>query len=148
MLPLQQKRLLMRALVYEAPKVMTMREVPTPSPSPDEVLIRVAYSGICGSELSGFLGQNSLRSPPLVFGHEMSGCEESRWRSTPSAQHRPAGTAWPAPPRVDRWSSSGCTRTKRHCPSTPSSGQRLPSSECSPTPVSYTHLTLPTNREV
>lgn len=75
--PLQQKRLLMRALVYEAPKVMTMREVPSPSPAPDEVLIRVKYSGICGSELSGFLGQNSLRSPPLVFGHEMSGWVEA-----------------------------------------------------------------------
>lgn len=63
----------MRALVYEAPEVMTLRDLPAPVPGPGEVLIRVAYSGICGSELSGFLGQNSLRRPPLVFGHEMSG---------------------------------------------------------------------------
>ena len=63
----------MPALVYEAPRVMTMRDVPIPLPRPDEVLIEVEYSGICGSELSGFLGQSSIRQPPLVFGHEISG---------------------------------------------------------------------------
>jgi threonine dehydrogenase-like Zn-dependent dehydrogenase len=63
----------MSALVYEGPHVMPMREVPVPAPKPDEVLIEVAFSGICGSELSGFLGQNSLRKPPLIMGHEFSG---------------------------------------------------------------------------
>jgi L-iditol 2-dehydrogenase len=63
----------MRALVYEGPRKMEVREVDAPTPEGDEVLIRVAYSGICGSELSGYLGQNALRRPPLVFGHEFSG---------------------------------------------------------------------------
>lgn len=63
----------MTALVYEAPRVMTMRELSIPIPQPDEVLIEVEYSGICGSELSGFLGHSSIRQPPLVFGHEISG---------------------------------------------------------------------------
>src|SRR5262249_45976791 len=30
-------------------------------------------SGICGSELSGYEGKNSLRRPPLIMGHEFSG---------------------------------------------------------------------------
>lgn len=63
----------MQALMYEAPEVMTLRDIAVPSVGPDDVLVRVAYSGICGSELSGFLGRNSLRTPPLVFGHELSG---------------------------------------------------------------------------
>lgn len=63
----------MSALVYEGPRVMPVREVPVPSPQADEVLIEVVFSGICGSELSGFLGQNSLRKPPLIMGHEFSG---------------------------------------------------------------------------
>jgi threonine dehydrogenase-like Zn-dependent dehydrogenase len=63
----------MQALVYEGPRVMNMREVPEPSPAADEALIQVAFSGICGSELSGYLGQNSLRRPPLVMGHEFAG---------------------------------------------------------------------------
>jgi len=52
---------------------MNMRQVPMPVLQPDEVLIRVAYSGICGSELSGYEGKNSLRKPPLIMGHEFSG---------------------------------------------------------------------------
>jgi threonine dehydrogenase-like Zn-dependent dehydrogenase len=44
----------MSALVYEAPLQMNMRQVPVPVLQPDEVLIRVAYYGICGSELSGY----------------------------------------------------------------------------------------------
>jgi 2-desacetyl-2-hydroxyethyl bacteriochlorophyllide A dehydrogenase len=52
---------------------MMLREVEPPQPDPGEVVIEVAYSGICGSELSGFLGQSSIRKPPLIFGHEFSG---------------------------------------------------------------------------
>ncbi|MFC5401375.1 galactitol-1-phosphate 5-dehydrogenase [Cohnella soli] len=63
----------MQALVYEGPRSMNIREVPVPSIKPDEVLIRVERVGICGSELSGYLGHNSLRKPPLIMGHEFSG---------------------------------------------------------------------------
>ena len=63
----------MKALIYEGPRLMNMRDVPEPTPGPDEALIQVAYSGICGSELSGYLGQNTLRRPPLIMGHEFSG---------------------------------------------------------------------------
>jgi len=52
---------------------MAMDERTVPQPGPDEVLIRVTYAGICGSELNGYLGHNSLLVPPLVFGHEFSG---------------------------------------------------------------------------
>ncbi len=66
----------MKALVYEGPHQMPLRDIDVPTIQPNEALIKVAYSGICGSELSGFLGQNSLRKPPLVFGHEFSGWVE------------------------------------------------------------------------
>jgi threonine dehydrogenase-like Zn-dependent dehydrogenase len=62
-----------RTLVWTAPRVMAMDERPVPQPGPDEVLIHVTYAGICGSELNGYLGHNSLLVPPLVFGHEFSG---------------------------------------------------------------------------
>jgi threonine dehydrogenase-like Zn-dependent dehydrogenase len=67
----------MKALVYEAPYQMSVRDVPEPAPQPDEVLIRVAFSGICGSELSGYEGKNALRKPPLIMGHEFSGTIEA-----------------------------------------------------------------------
>jgi 2-desacetyl-2-hydroxyethyl bacteriochlorophyllide A dehydrogenase len=63
----------MRALVWEGPRAMSLREVAVPATEDGDVLIEVAHAGICGSELSGYLGQSSLRSPPLVMGHELAG---------------------------------------------------------------------------
>ena len=62
----------MDALVWTAPSRLEMQSLPVPAPGPDEVLLEVAAVGICGSELSGYLGHNSLRVPPLVMGHEFS----------------------------------------------------------------------------
>ncbi|HHY56057.1 MAG TPA: alcohol dehydrogenase catalytic domain-containing protein [Chloroflexi bacterium] len=62
----------MDALVWTAPGHLEVQSQPAPCPGADEVLLEVAAVGICGSELSGFLGANSLRVPPLVMGHEFS----------------------------------------------------------------------------
>jgi threonine dehydrogenase-like Zn-dependent dehydrogenase len=66
---------------------LNIREMPEPEPGLDEVLIKVAYSGICGSELGGYLGENSLRHPPLVMGHEFSG--EIVGLGSNAAHHKP-----------------------------------------------------------
>lgn len=63
----------MQSLIWEAPRRMAMHEQEQPVPGAGDVLIKVAYAGICGSELSGYLGHNTLRVPPLVMGHEFSG---------------------------------------------------------------------------
>ncbi len=63
----------MNALVWEGPRLFVMREQEKPRAASNEVVLRVAFAGICGSELSGFLGHNALRVPPLVMGHEFSG---------------------------------------------------------------------------
>lgn len=63
----------MQTLVWTAPRQMELRPAPVPVPGPGQVLLKVAVAGICGSELSGYLGHNSLRRPPLVMGHEFSG---------------------------------------------------------------------------
>ena len=52
---------------------MIYENVPQPEPRAGEVLVQVRAVGICGSELSGYLGQNSLRVPPLIMGHEFAG---------------------------------------------------------------------------
>jgi threonine dehydrogenase-like Zn-dependent dehydrogenase len=52
---------------------MALREQEPPAPGPNEVLVHVAFAGICGSELGAFLGHNALRVPPLVMGHEFAG---------------------------------------------------------------------------
>lgn len=63
----------MRAAIWQGPRMMAVEEIPRPDVAADELLLRVGFVGICGSELSGYLGHNSLRRPPLIMGHEFSG---------------------------------------------------------------------------
>ena len=44
-----------------------------PEPAADEVLLRVAACGLCGSELETFKNHSPRRQPPLVMGHEFCG---------------------------------------------------------------------------
>jgi threonine dehydrogenase-like Zn-dependent dehydrogenase len=62
----------MRALVYTNPGEVRVRDEPAPVAGPDEDVLTVLGSGICGSELHGFR-QPGLRVPPLVMGHELVG---------------------------------------------------------------------------
>ncbi len=63
----------MESLVWLGPRAMEIQHSAIPEPGSGEVLMAVRTVGICGSELSGYLGQNSLRVPPLVMGHEAAG---------------------------------------------------------------------------
>lgn len=63
----------MQALVWQAARQMIMQNEPEPKATGDEIVIRVGHAGICGSELSGYLGHNALRVPPLIMGHEFAG---------------------------------------------------------------------------
>ena len=63
----------MRALVYTAPRRVDMEDCPRPHPAVGEVEIAVAAAGICGADISGFLGRSRRRTPPLILGHELVG---------------------------------------------------------------------------
>jgi threonine dehydrogenase-like Zn-dependent dehydrogenase len=63
----------MRSLVYTAPLQVAMEDRPRPSPAAGESEISVTLAGICGSDISGFLGHSRRRVPPLVLGHEFVG---------------------------------------------------------------------------
>lgn len=63
----------MRALHYPAFDQLEIRDVDVAPPRPDEVRLRVAACGICGSELESFKNRSPRRPPPLVMGHEFCG---------------------------------------------------------------------------
>jgi len=67
----------MRALVYTAPLMLALEELPDPAPNAGEVVIRVDACGVCGSDVHGFAGRSRIRNPPMVMGHEFVGhvCE-------------------------------------------------------------------------
>jgi threonine dehydrogenase-like Zn-dependent dehydrogenase len=63
----------MRALVYTAPRQVALEDRPRPLPGSGESEIAVSAAGLCGSDISGFLGHSRRRVPPLVLGHELVG---------------------------------------------------------------------------
>lgn len=64
----------MKAAVLEEYRKIVWKEVPTPQISGDEVLIRVKYACICGSDQHIFLGEFHPRTRvPLIQGHEFAG---------------------------------------------------------------------------
>lgn len=63
----------MRSLVYMAPLSVAMEDRPRPRPESGESEIAVTLAGICGSDISGFLGHSRRRVAPLVLGHELVG---------------------------------------------------------------------------
>lgn len=66
----------MRAFFIHGKEDARVDETPTPKPGPNQVLVRVAYVGICGSDLhyyfNGANGDFVVREP-LIPGHELSG---------------------------------------------------------------------------
>lgn len=62
----------MRALVFTAPGVVELQDVPRPLTGDGELVLDVKAAGICGSELHGFRSVG-FRTPPLVMGHEFAG---------------------------------------------------------------------------
>jgi len=66
----------MKAQVVEKPGKMVLKQVPVPDINDDEVLIKVRYTGICGTDWSIFTGKYSKDRLPLIPGHEFSGTVE------------------------------------------------------------------------
>jgi len=63
----------MRALVLEAFGKMVVQERPDPIADDDEALIAIFATGICGSDLHGYTGDNGRRVPGQIMGHETVG---------------------------------------------------------------------------
>lgn len=63
----------MRQAVMTAPGKIEIREVSIPSVAADQVLVEMAYVGICGSDIHVYLGKHPYTPYPVVQGHEVSG---------------------------------------------------------------------------
>lgn len=69
----------MKALVYTGPKRLSIDTIDRPSPADSDVLIRVLYCGVCGTDIHIYNGDGGTFAvqPPLIMGHEFSGIVES-----------------------------------------------------------------------
>ena len=69
----------MRAAIIAAPGEVSIKQVPVPSPAPNEVLVRLSGCGVCASNLSPWEGQPWFTYPmePGALGHEGWGTVEA-----------------------------------------------------------------------
>jgi 2-desacetyl-2-hydroxyethyl bacteriochlorophyllide A dehydrogenase len=62
----------MKAAVLEDVKKLIVKDIPKPELKPNEILIKVAACGICGTDVKLFEGKYSANTP-VVLGHEYAG---------------------------------------------------------------------------
>lgn len=89
----------MHAAVLTSTATIDLATVDVPEPGPGEVLVRVARSGICGSDLATYRGSHPYKRPPIVLGHELAGVVE---RTGPEVARLAVGD------RVSAWAFSPC----------------------------------------
>jgi threonine dehydrogenase-like Zn-dependent dehydrogenase len=63
----------MKALVLDDFGCMAVHERSMPHPVGDEVLVKIVATGICGSDIHGYTGENGRRVPGQIMGHESVG---------------------------------------------------------------------------
>ncbi|MHB1153429.1 MAG: alcohol dehydrogenase catalytic domain-containing protein [Eubacteriales bacterium] len=63
----------MKASVYTGYNNIEIREIPTPEPDDNSVLVRVRSCAVCGSDIRIYHYGNSRVNPPQTLGHEISG---------------------------------------------------------------------------
>jgi D-arabinose 1-dehydrogenase-like Zn-dependent alcohol dehydrogenase len=85
---------------YADSKTVAVEDVPIPEPGPGEVLVKVAFCGICHSDLSLINGTFPAQRPVVTQGHEASGT---------IAKLGPGVTGWAEGDRVILAAGRPCT---------------------------------------
>ena len=111
------------------------RTCPSPSPGPEQVLVRIEASGLCHTDIHAARGEWPVKpTPPFIPGHEGVGVIERLARATRTGSRRgcasrcpgwatraeTAGTATPAGRRSASPSRTPATRSTAASPTTPS----------------------------
>ena len=63
----------MKAARFYGGKDIRIETLPDPVPGPGDVLVQVAATGICGSDLHGYHAENPKSRSPRTAGHELTG---------------------------------------------------------------------------
>ena len=68
----------MKAVIVDRPRSLRVADVAKPRISrPDDVLVRVSYGSICGSDVGIYTGANTIVTYPRIIGHEFGGIVEA-----------------------------------------------------------------------
>lgn len=66
----------MQAAVYHGKENIQVQDWPDPELASGEILVRVRYAGICGTDMMIYSGKHPRAVPPRVLGHEIFGSIE------------------------------------------------------------------------
>ncbi|MBI5968487.1 MAG: zinc-binding dehydrogenase [Deltaproteobacteria bacterium] len=61
----------MKAAVFKEENILVVEDVPDPKPGDDEIIMKVSYCAICGSDLHRYA--YGMMNPGTIMGHEFSG---------------------------------------------------------------------------
>lgn len=73
----------MKSVNIVKPFEVCVKDVPAPSVSAGQVLVRLEYVGFCGSDLNTFRGANGMVTYPRTPGHEIGGVIEAAGEGVP-----------------------------------------------------------------
>ncbi|RMB62132.1 zinc-dependent alcohol dehydrogenase [Tessaracoccus antarcticus] len=99
----------MTAALWTGPDEVGMITVDRPEVPEGWALIRVAYNGVCGTDLSIFHGKHPRASAPLIMGHEMSGWVEVACPGSP-----PVGSLVTVEPLITCGQCKACRDGHQH----------------------------------
>lgn len=75
----------MKAIQFTAASEMEVVDVEKPVLKPGEVLLKVEYTGFCGSDLNTFAGRNPMVNLPVIPGHEIGAIVEETGEGVPAS---------------------------------------------------------------
>jgi threonine dehydrogenase-like Zn-dependent dehydrogenase len=73
-----------KAFILTTVRTCEFIDLPDPVPGPGEVLLRPRFTGLCGSDLKTFRGENPLAAFPRIPGHELSAVIAARGSAVPA----------------------------------------------------------------
>jgi len=69
---IEEENVFMRAVFMREPGNIEFKDAPMPEMGDSDVLLKVEYVGLCGSDLSAYCGRNPMMQFPNVPGHEIA----------------------------------------------------------------------------
>ncbi len=63
----------MKCARWYGPRAVRVEDAPVPTAHDDEAIVRVLWTGLCGSDLEEYLHGPVVATPPVVLGHEIVG---------------------------------------------------------------------------
>ncbi|HJB17351.1 MAG TPA: alcohol dehydrogenase catalytic domain-containing protein [Candidatus Blautia excrementipullorum] len=63
----------MRAFIMNEDRKMVVKEMPVPVPSENNMIVKIKYASICGTDFRTFMQGSSKINPPRILGHESAG---------------------------------------------------------------------------